>query len=621
MDYRSAFRDYRLGLTRWLLTFIALFTAGLSPLGAQENKRLDSLHAIVSGTEPDTAKISALIELSRMYTGIDDDRAFALAKQSLAKSEESGSAKWKGFALNRLGTLYDVKGKPDSATIFLIRGLKIFEEIRHLPGLAAVYQNMGVMHYYQKDFDRALENYRKALALREQTGEMSYVAQLYNNIGSVLRRKKEYDSAIVYYKKALEIKKGLDDKQSLASSLINISVAYQYKNDFAAAIEYGNQAAALCRETGNDYDLASAHIGLGEIYLKMKHPREAFAQARAALALAQKLKSNELLFNIYEELALCDTLAGDYKAAFSDYVNAMYYKDQVYTKEKAEAISRLQTFYETEKKDNEIRVLNADNETRRKQQSYLLAILLLSVVLLVIASWAFLNKQRDNRLLRKQKFEIESKTELLKEQAAQIARLSSQMNPHFLFNALNSLQKFVLSKDETRTLAYISQLSALMRDTLNNSSKAYITLQEELEYLGKYLSFEKNLMGDELRFTVDTDSVDRANTLIPPMLIQPLVENAIKHGLAGKSGNKEVFVGFSAENQHLRVTVRDNGVGRIGARPGHQSKALGITQSRLRSEFEKQGMATPPSGVFAICDLQDPRGTEVTLVVPLILEF
>lgn len=296
-------------------------------------------------------------------------------------------------------------------------------------------------------------------------------------------------------------------------------------------------------------------------------------------------------------------------------------RNEAYSKEKADAISKLQTIYETEKKDNEIKLLNADNDLQRKQQKYLLAILFLSVVLLVLAVWAFLRRQRDNRLLKRQKAEIESKTEQLKEQAAHIARLSSQMNPHFLFNALNSLQKFVLTRNEDKSLGYISQLSALMRDTLNNSTRPHITLAEESAYLQKYLQFEQNLIGEDLRFTIDTQALDTANTLIAPMLVQPLVENAVKHGLATKDGEKHVLVRFEKGEGSLRIIVRDNGVGRKGTiTAGHQSKALGIMQSRLRAEFEKHKQQAP-ANLFVITDIPDSGGTEVTLLAPLVEEF
>jgi len=612
--------DYRFNVRYWLIGLFLLAFGGRAGLFSQEKERLDSLNDVANGRGADTVKINALLALSHLYAGIDDNKAFALAQLSLKKSKDTQNLKWIAFSFNRLGSMHDVKGQPDSATFYFLKGLKILEELQNKPGLAAIYQNMGVMHYYQKDFDKAIENYQKALLLRQQTGELNYVAQLFNNMGSVMRRKKEYDSAIVYYLKALDIKKGLSDKQSLASSLMNISVAYQYKADFNSAIDYVNKAIALCKETKNDYDLASCHIGLGEIFLKLKKTKEAKEQAELALSLAQKLNSNELLFNTYEEMALCDTLAGDHKSAFLHYIDAMYYKDQVYSKEKSEAVSRMQTFYETEKKDGEIKLLNADNEIKEKQQKYLLAILFLSLFLWAVALWAFFNKQKANRVLRKQKAEIENKTEQLKNQAAQIARLSSQMNPHFLFNALNSLQKFVLQKEEARTLDYINQLSSLMRLTLNNSTREYISISDEINYLALYLAFEKNLLGTDLTYTFETDEIDKNNLLIPPMLIQPLVENAVKHGLSGKPGEKLLLVQFETKNGILKITVRDNGTGRVRTKnSNHQSKALDITRSRLRAEFEKQN--SRPEEVLWVTDLRDPTGTEVFLLVPLLEQF
>jgi LytS/YehU family sensor histidine kinase len=220
-----------------------------------------------------------------------------------------------------------------------------------------------------------------------------------------------------------------------------------------------------------------------------------------------------------------------------------------------------------------------------------------------------------------QKQEIESKSGQLREQAAEIARLSSQMNPHFLFNALNSLQKFVLNNQPDKSLAYINQLSVLMRETLNHSARGQLSLEEEVAYLQKYMTFEKNLFGEELQFTVHAGDVDAANTLLPPMLIQPLIENAVKHGFAGKAGSKRIDLFFAGENERiLKITVRDNGVGLKKDASSHGSKALAITQSRLSAEFEKHGMVAPPA-VFEMGDAPGGAGTEVILRAPLIKEF
>jgi LytS/YehU family sensor histidine kinase len=235
--------------------------------------------------------------------------------------------------------------------------------------------------------------------------------------------------------------------------------------------------------------------------------------------------------------------------------------------------------------------------------------------------WAFLSKRKHNRILSRQKTEIENKTGQLKEQAAQIARLSSQMNPHFLFNALNSLQKFVLNKNEEETLEYISQLSALMRGTLNNSTQEHITLQDEVEYLQRYLQFEKTLLGNEFSFEIDTAGLTASDISIAPMLVQPLVENAIKHGLSAKPGEKKVSIRFERENDSLKITVRDNGVGRkLAAATGHRSRGLDILNSRIISEYEIQMIPVPTQAVTVI-DHEEPTGTEIILRVPLIENF
>ena len=138
-------------------------------------------------------------------------------------------------------------------------------------------------------------------------------------------------------------------------------------------------------------------------------------------------------------------------------------------------------------------------------------------------------------LLTKQKQEIIDKTKILNEQAAQIAKLQTQMNPHFIFNAINSVQRFVLKEDKNKALDYLNDFARLMRMTLNNSDKELITLKEEKAFLTYYLKFEMLRYQDQFTYTIVNDeALDEDSVELPPMLVQPYVENAIKHGLISK---------------------------------------------------------------------------------------
>ncbi len=180
--------------------------------------------------------------------------------------------------------------------------------------------------------------------------------------------------------------------------------------------------------------------------------------------------------------------------------------------------------------------------------------------------------------------------------ASQLTALRAQMNPHFIFNALNSIQDFIIQEDKRSANRYLSKFSKLMRNVLDASDKNKITLKKEIEYLELYLSLESLRMDDDFEYIFDIETnINVNNILIPSMLLQPYVENALKHGLMHRNGKKKLTIRFSKncpfdgwEKDHLFCEIEDNGIGRtasikINEQNGrvYQSKAMSLTQDRI----------------------------------------
>jgi two-component sensor histidine kinase len=169
--------------------------------------------------------------------------------------------------------------------------------------------------------------------------------------------------------------------------------------------------------------------------------------------------------------------------------------------------------------------------------------------------------------------------------------LQSQMNPHFIFNCLNSIQQFVFDQDKMATNEYITGFARLIRATLNHSSRALITVAEEIEYLSDYLSLEKMRFKTKMDYRVEAEpGIDIQKSLLPPMLLQPYVENSVRHGLRHKkSGQGFLRIQFRKDDDHLVVVVQDNGIGRqkameykTGEHIEYQSKGMSLTAARIQ---------------------------------------
>ncbi len=211
----------------------------------------------------------------------------------------------------------------------------------------------------------------------------------------------------------------------------------------------------------------------------------------------------------------------------------------------------------------------------------------------------------------------------------ELKALRSQMNPHFIFNSLNSIQYFVLKNEPKEAYTYLTKFSNLMRMILQNSRVKYITLQEENDWLFTYLDLEKLRMENQLDFSIIIDEkLDKKQTYVPSMLIQPYVENAIIHGLLPKAENRKLTVTFTKHRDKLRCQIEDNGIGReksaeLNASRTKKHKSQGIKLTSERLEILTQDQSTSPE--FFIMDLFDddknPIGTRVTLFLPIVTQI
>lgn len=240
----------------------------------------------------------------------------------------------------------------------------------------------------------------------------------------------------------------------------------------------------------------------------------------------------------------------------------------------------------------------------------------LIVIVAVAAFVALLFIKRINHIKRRS--ELRNKVT-----ASQLTALKSQMNPHFLFNTLNSLQDLILKHDIKNSNFYLNKFSHLMRDVLEVSGKDEIILSKEIKMLDTYLELEKLRFGEEFTFTIKTsENLDLDHLVLPPMIIQPFIENSIKHGLLHKKGIKLLEVEFKME-EGLICTILDNGIGRkkseeIKNRSGrlHQSFATEATEKRIEllNSFNNKKYS------FEIIDMDVnniSNGTKVIIKIPI----
>jgi ligand-binding sensor domain-containing protein len=250
---------------------------------------------------------------------------------------------------------------------------------------------------------------------------------------------------------------------------------------------------------------------------------------------------------------------------------------------------------------------------------FVLSAMLSSVMLLI-----FIFRFRIQRIRNRQQKEYERKVELSK---VELKALRSQMNPHFVFNSLNSIQHYIFNSKSDEAVKYLNKFAKLMRVILNNSDKPTVAIEDDLEALKLYLELEQMRFEDKFEYKIEIDgNVDLDYDIMPPMLLQPYVENAILHGLTPKKEKGLLTIGVRTEDQFIVCTITDNGIGRKKAAeikrtmPGSKHKSMGmkITEERLRILNE----ISLSKHSVKIIDLEDEHGkaigTRVEIFVPIV---
>ena len=241
-----------------------------------------------------------------------------------------------------------------------------------------------------------------------------------------------------------------------------------------------------------------------------------------------------------------------------------------------------------------------------------------AIVSLLIGFVLFYIRFRTKKIQKQEQL----KTEIAKTIAEyEMKALQAQMNPHFIFNAMNSIQNYILDNDTDKALSYLSDFAKIIRLTLDHASKKWITLDEKIEYLNNYLALEQMRFRNKFDISIETNGLDPQSVLLPPMIIQPFVENAIKHGLTPAKYKGTLKVSFEQIQDSIICTIEDNGIGINRARELsqsnvnlHQSKGTEITAKRLE--------LINVNAKIEISDLENKEtnssGTRVRVHLPLI---
>jgi tetratricopeptide (TPR) repeat protein len=573
-------------------------------------------------------RIEALSLAGNAYSDLgDNSKAIELHILALTIAKKLNDRTLLANAHNNLGVDYQFTGDFNSALSHFLSSVSIKEE--KLPSgetvgtpksIASTLSNIGVTYDDLGEYNKALEYYQRSLQIQIEIDYKKGIGSTLNNIGVIYEEKGDYPLALDYYRRALVLRRESGDSAKVAATLLNMGIIYLDMGDYAKALEYHFQSLRIADKNEDIYHIANISNSIADIYLEKNQPDSAFPFIQRGLETAKNIDAKKLTADSYRFLAKYYMQKGNYKKSAEAQQELLILKDSLFKIDLNEKVAEMQTRYETEKKQKEIELLTKDTEIKQleidKQKNRQILFFALAGFVMITTLFIFTRyrlRQRNLRIgLEKKNLETEQKL------------LRTQMNPHFIFNSLNSVQGYISANNSFLAMTYLAKFAKLMRYILENSRKNMILLEDEINALTLNMELERIRFKENFDFKIVTDDdLDPAALFIPPMLIQPFIENAMKHGLRNKEGKGLLEIAFKPSGKLILCTVKDNGIGREKAMelnkakdPAHKSVGMEVTSERLavlRQEFGED-----ISVVINDLKNQDgtPAGTEVELKIP-----
>lgn len=554
-------------------------------------------------------------EMGWSYMDMDNhDEARSYLFRALKLNEEIENPSGISSCLNGISVTYSNQGNYPMALDYCYQTLAIAKKNSNTRRVLLTLGNMGNIYLALKKYDKAIELFEETLRLSGNT-DKGISSKTFSNIGLAYKEKNNLELAYTYLKKSQKLYTEVNDKRGESFVLNNIGYIYLETKNYAKAYEHYEQSKRISLEIQNQKGLCISYWGLAKVKANQHDYSKALTYALKSKELSEEhdflsyqSMAYELLFEIYKN-------TGKYKKALESHQRFKLLNDSLFNKQNIEKIAQLEYEYKYKQaldsaSIRELKltktVMATSQDLARSRQNYLWAIIGILLVSILLGSSVFYQKIKTIKV-KNQSIITEQKL------------LRSQMTPHFIFNSLSVLQGMILNKEEKKSITYLSKFSKLLRIVLENSRDKIVPLIQELDAIDNYMILQ-NLDADppyDYSLVVD-ENIDINLFLIPPMLIQPFIENAIEHAFSVNQEHREIEVHLSFKDKKLSCTITDNGIGidAISNKTNTKKKSLAttITGERLRllaKDF--QG-----SGDISVEDRKTygEQGTQVILMVP-----
>ncbi|QVY64331.1 histidine kinase [Polaribacter sp. Q13] len=559
--------------------------------------------------------------LGRYYRGRSlFDKSATAYKKAIKLSIELKDTISEVRNLNAIGTVYRRQDYVKKALNYhqeaLNKALMIKKPNNRVKKSISVSQNsMGNIYVTLKQYRLALNEFKKSIKTQKELNNLLGLAINYQNIGKANQKLGNLDEAMKNFSESLKYNNILKSKVGKIICGYSISNVLIEQKKYKQALKTVDTVVQMAIEKNDKYYLSKTYntLGLAQFYLNKNS--KAKKNLNTALSIALEYNIQAIIVEANLNLALIYEKEKNYKKAFVYYKKAKEGDAKTFNERNLVYVSQLIATYNKERSDNKIKQLARKNEmtqllVTRNRNLWIISICIFVLITIVIFS---INKQRR---LRNEKRILSLKQDALR----------SQMNPHFMFNALNSIKLFIIENNKRKAISFLNKFSKLMRKILDASSIQETTLFEEIETMKLYMGIENIRFSNEIDFAIKTDASLNLTTIkIPPLALQPFLENSIWHGLSPKKGVKKINVSIERiSSKYIQIIIKDNGIGRessakIKAEKSINRKSVGINLTRMRLTNFAKSLKNDYTIVYN--DLKDKDnialGTEVIIQIPL----
>ncbi len=535
------------------------------------------------------------------------------------------------LALNytNFGLSYEGISDFNNALQYHLKAMRIYQKYNIPVSLASTYGNLSEVYRGLNNYTQALEYAQKSLDISKQAGNSLIISDSYALIGQAYFYMNQPQKAIDNFLQGLAIAAKYDFKNAQSVILQLTGSCYNVLKDHDSALYYLDKSIDLLTMLGDEVNLSASYDELAKVYLDCPesflkkqsiNPSNRYALVLKyqykSLAIAKEIGALEKEENVWSDISNTYKKQGNYTKAYGALQQSIIFKDSVLNDSKKQQATRLEMQYQFDTQEDSVKAVNDKKQLMaaakiKQQQTIRNAVIAGAIILSVSGFFVFIayKKRMDSRA---KQHDAEMQMQVID---TEMKALRAQMNPHFIFNSLNSINDYIYRNDAATATTFTTRFASLMRRILENSEHKKIQLDNELETVELYLQLETLRLQRKFSYEIIIDeNIDKSNTLIPPSLLQPFLENSILHGFAGKQADGKIILQIQQEEDMLKCSIRDNGSGIKPSTVNNsliEKKSMGLSITKSRIDIINR--LRQSNGTIEIKNIEDGTLAEITI--------